>query len=653
MARKRGYFIACRTLAVLSLPMLTPLLSGQEASPVVNQDFVDGVNSVRDQDYATALTKLQAAVQADPNLEAAWHYIGVCQFILSKLEADPTAARQRLQDAATALQRAIELRPERPQTRLVLGQIYESLGAHNEAIAVYQEELRIQIGKKPVDAYNALARAYVGAGRYKEAMEAAHQAVLLDRNFVEAYYNWGRAADGAGDYKTAVEKLQRARDILIEWSDLQRRSGGPNIEGRIDPNLTEERKAEKYGRAEAFATEPGQRPALNKACGMAAMHAGQHDLARIAFRRALDPGEGGNPKDPDANTRIGISYYLEAKDLLTKEHLLFQPLQALKAAEKSLRDTLNESPDYPPAHNALGQVYLLRAQTGTADTWDQAEQEFQAAIQTAAQNGWRYVDAMVNLGRTYIGRQRYSEAINVLNDALAVEPNRADIHAELARAYVWAEQFDRAREEAETAIQLDRKQIEAYNAAGLAAYYVGDLGTAVEMYRKAIELDPTAHQSHTNLGLAFFQMRSWTRARDEFRLALKYLPEAVITGTAAQRAYLLYLTALTYSNAGLHEQAVRELNEALAVDPNYFEALRQLARDYAALRQFRASEQALRRALQQAPGDPEAAEVLGQLGQVYEAAGRPHDALAAYTEALTKDANNIEAQSGLARLQAS
>jgi tetratricopeptide (TPR) repeat protein len=98
---------------------------------------------------------------------------------------------------------------------------------------------------------------------------------------------------------------------------------------------------------------------------------------------------------------------------------------------------------------------------------------------------------------------------------------------------------------------------------------------------------------------------------------------------------------------------VKSLNEALAIDPTYFDALRQIARDYAALSDFRASERALRRALQQSPGAVEDAEVLSQLGQVYESANQPHEALAAYGEALTKDPNNLEAQSGLTRLQAS
>ena len=646
MACARGRVPVLPALCLTFLVLSSALVTSQETTPAINQDFVDGVNLVRDQQYQEALTKLQAATTADPNLEPAWHFTGVCQYNLGNY-----------QEAVAALQRAIELRPDRPESRLYIGRIYETLGAYDEATAVYQEELRIQIGKEPAGAYNALARGYRLAGENREAMEAAYQATLRDPKYVEALYNWGLAADGAGEPKLAMKKLGEARDILFEWTDLQLRLQRLTQERRVDPATTEERVVQEYGRAENFATELGLWPALNRAYGMAAMHDEQFDIARISFRRALEPAERGNPDDPDTKTLVGVAYYEEAKYLLINENLLFQPIDGLNTAAKSLQDTLKASPDYVPAHNALGKVYLLQAETFVSDpargvvshTFEEAEAEFNAALAADP----KYVEAMVNLAAAYVGQQRYSEAVQRLNAALALEPNRADLHAELARAYVGLERFDQARDEADVAIQLDREQVLAYNAAGLASYYTGDLGLAVEAYRKAIEVDPTDHQSHTNLGLAFFQMRSWSRAREEFNLALKYLPDATITNTAIQRSYILYLVGLTYSNTQLHDRAVKSLNEALAIDPNYFDALRQIARDYAALADYRASERALRRALQQSPGAAEDAQVLSQLGQVYEAAGEPHQALAAFSEALTRDPNNFEAQGGLARLQAS
>lgn len=645
MTVQRGRWATSSILVVSFLLVAAVVSWGQEATPGVNQHFIEGVRLVKEGMYQEAVTELQAATGEDPELEPAWHYLGVAQFHLGNL-----------QEAVAALQRAIEITPNRPETRLYIGRIYEQLGAYDQAVAAYQEELRLRIGRSPTEAYNALARGYYLAGRYREAIEAAYQATLRDPNYVEALYNWGRAEDAQGNPDAAIRRFEQAKQTLGDWMDLQTRLQRLTDELRSDPEITEERVVQEYGHAEEFAIQLGLWPELNKALGQAAIHAGKYAVARNSFRAALDPAQLGNPDDPEASTLIGAAYYHDARDLLFEEDLLFMPIQVLSAANKALEAALQKRPDYAPAHNALGEVYLLQAETFVSDptrkivshTFEEAEGEFARALEIDPQ----YVDAMLNLAKAYSGQQRYQEAAQQLTAALSLASDRADLHAQLARTYVALEDFARAKEESATAIQLDKKEVTAYNAAGLAAYYAGDLGEAVESFRRAVDLDPTRHESHTNLGLAYFQMRSWNRARDEFKAALKYLPEAVITNTAIQRSYLLYLVALTYSNIGLHDEAVASLNEALAIDPTYFEALRQLARDFASLADYRAAERALRRALQQSPGPIEDADVLSQLGLVYETAGQPHQALAAYSEAITKDPNNAAAQKGFARLQA-
>ncbi len=110
--------------------------------------------------------------------------------------------------------RPSELAPGRPETRLYIGRIYELLGAYDEAVAVYQEELRVNIGKDHADAYNALARGQYLAGDYRRAVEIAYQAELRDPNYVEALYKWGRAEAARGDYEQAIKQFQEAKEVL-------------------------------------------------------------------------------------------------------------------------------------------------------------------------------------------------------------------------------------------------------------------------------------------------------------------------------------------------------------------------------------------------------------------------------------------------------
>jgi len=645
MAFRRGLFVISPAVCLFFL--LVGLGHAQDAQPTANPDFIAGVSLVRDGQYQDAVDRLQRAATSEPKLEPAWYYLGVAQYNLGSL-----------QEAVAAFMKALELRPNRPETRLCIGRIYEDQGAYREAADVYGEELRTRGGRDDGEVYNALTRAYFLGGDYRAATETGGQATMLDPNYVEALYNWARAEDALGRQTQAIKLLTQGKDILTKWSDMTIRLQRLTDQKRSDPEVTEEKKAQEYGRAEEFAIQLGLWPALNKALGNACLNAGRFADARNAYRDAMRPTQGGNPKDADAKTLIGIAYYREGLDLLLNQDVVFQAIDGFQAAiggQDALKDALADDPNWAPAHNALGEIYVFESQTFISDpargivshTPEEAEQELKKALEIDPQ----YVDAMLNLAKAYNGQLRHDEAFQQLSQALRIQPNRADLHAQLALTLVGLERYDQAREEAMTAAQLHRGQVDAYNAAGLAAYYLNDLGEAVEYFTKAIELDSTRHQSHTNLGLAFFQMRTWTRARQEFRQALKYLPQAIVTNTAYQRSYLLYLTGLTYSNTGSHAQAIQALNEALGLDPTYFDALKQLARDYAAQKDYRAAESALRRALQQSPGPTDDAEVLAQLGLVYESSGQPHQALAAYSEALTKDPNNQQAQSGFARLQ--
>ena len=192
--------------------------------------------------------------------------------------------------------------------------------------------------------------------------------------------------------------------------------------------------------------------------------------------------------------------------------------------------------------------------------------------------------------------------------------------------------------------------MDALNAAGLAAYYLNDLTKAVEYFTEAIRNNAEHAQSHVNLGNAFFQMESWYRARRQYKKALEYIPEAKLANTAYQRAYMCYMIALAYHETKNYEQEIAALNQALALDPTYFGAYRQMGRAYLARSQYRAARRVLEIAIQNAPTDEQVADVHVQIGEVLEGQGNVHEAIAAYSAALAADPANPLASSALARL---
>ncbi|MEN6642092.1 MAG: tetratricopeptide repeat protein [Armatimonadia bacterium] len=652
----RGHAVSRAIIFCLPLLLLglQPSLSHAQQTDAQQTEFTNGVRNYQDGQYQEAAKALEAATAADPNHESAWYFLGLTRMKLLDYEG-----------ALAAFQKAVDLAPTRPGTRLMVGQIYESQNAYAQAIPVYQDELRYRRGKDILPVMNALGRSFYRAGRYTEAIAQLQRVISEDPRAVEAQYYTGLSYAALGNYVEAVKHYQIALDTLAEWRGLVRtvaRLRQALATGTISPeqqrvlSQTEERLAQDFGRAHEFGTELALWPTLNKAMGNSQLALKEWSAARNAYRRALDIEMLGNPADADAYTLVALAHLTEAKSIFMDDGLIFQTVDILNDAIKEAKNATDKNPSYAPARNANGEIYLFQAKTYTSKpelkivshTCEDAAKEFLEALKLDP----NYIPAMRNLAECLLYDNKAEEAKDYLTKALTLEPRNAALNAQMAQVLLALEDPDNAMQAAQTALLIDKNSVDALIAAGMVyMYYRDDLGEATEYYSRAVAADPRRWESYVNLGLAFFQMESWYRARREFKQALDLIPTATIANTAQQQAYLYYLIARTYHQTAMYDQEVEALNEALGRSPSHLETLRQLAMAYEAQRKFRAAEQALQQALNVSPGPQEDADINVQLGEMLEREGKLHEAIAAYSAALKSDPNSLAAQRGLDRLQ--
>jgi tetratricopeptide (TPR) repeat protein len=647
ISRACGLMIVYCVLAAL-------LGCGIAAAQEINEDFTEGVRLFQERSYNAAIQRLEAAVEAEPANEAAWYYLGVARYQQNNPE-----------EALEALQRAYELAPGRPGTEFYIGQIYERLGAWDEAILAYQTELRNRRLKNLAEVFAALGRAYYFSGRYVEALDNLSQALEHDENFVEALFYRGLARFMREEYEQAEDDFVEATDILTEW-DRNRRSLDSMIEreglGMLPPESQrrkqelQEELAQDYARAAEFAQEKFLRPALYLALGDTRVALSEYSSARNSYRKALNADLGGNPADPLPQVKVGEAYFEEAKDMFYNRGLLWNAITTVDEGIYAVEDALANDEAYPDAHKALGDMFLFQASTYVSDperdvvssTYEEALARYDAAIEVAPD----YVEAYEGRAQVHIAMDDPASAISDLQSALDIDPRNADAYAAMAMALMLQEDYEEAIRTAQLALNLDPENAQAQNAAGMAFYYLGQLGAASQHFMDAVKADPTLHQSYTNLGNTFYQMGSWPRARAQYEEALERIPTPAIANTAVQRSYLYYLIARTYHFSGMYDAEIEALGQALALDSAYLEALVQLASAYSELGQFQAAEQALMNALEVSPGPEEDAAIHVQMGQLYEREGRPYEAITAYGAALAAEAENAEAREALNRLTA-
>ncbi len=625
---------------------------GIAAAQEINPDFTEGVRLFQERSYNPAISKLEAVVQAEPDNEAAWYYLGVARY-----------EQDKPQEALEALQKAYELRPGRPGTQLHVGMIYEQLGAYDEAIRAYQTELRNRRLKNLAEVFMALGRAYYFSGDYINAIDNLTEALDHDGNYVEAYFYRGLAKFMREDYQVALEDFKLAADIVDQW-DRKRRSLDTMIEregaGSLPPEAQREKQelqeelAQDYSRAGEFAQEKFLRPALYLATGDTDVQLKEFGNGRNAYRKALDPERGGNASDPLPQVKIGRAYFDEAKDMFYNHGLLWNAIKTIDQGIYDIEGALENDEAYPDAHKALGDIFFFQAATYVSDpdrkivssSYQDALDRYDAAIEVAPD----YVEAYAGRARVYIAMGEPDKAIGDLQTALDLAARNADLYSALAMAQMLKEDYGQAIATVQLALNIDPQDAQAHDAAGLAYYYLGQLGAASQHFLDSIKADPTQHQAYTNLGNTFYQMGSWNRARMYYEKALERIPKPAIANTAVQRSYLYYLIAKTYHFSGMYDQEIEELGHALALDSAYLDALTQLAGAYTELKQYQAAEQALRTALEVSPGAEEDAAIHVQMGRLYEREGRPYEAITAYGAALAAQSDNLEAGEALKRL---
>jgi Flp pilus assembly protein TadD len=114
-------------------------------------------------------------------------------------------------EAIDAYKRAIKTKPDHSDACYNLGNAYRSLGRYHEAIDAFKQAITI----KPdfAYAYSNLGAAYGSLGRFHEAIQALEQAITIEPDHLDACLNLGNAYGSLGRYQQAIEAFNQATRI--------------------------------------------------------------------------------------------------------------------------------------------------------------------------------------------------------------------------------------------------------------------------------------------------------------------------------------------------------------------------------------------------------------------------------------------------------
>lgn len=357
-----------------------------------------------------------------------------------------------------------------------------------------------------------------------------------------------------------------------------------------------------------------------------------------------------NFKDADAKTAQGAM-------TLAEQHFR---AGRLADAEVVLRDLLRREPSNADAVFALGLLAY------SANKLDAAIQLLESAIEINPNAGRFHT----NIAAMYGQRGESAKAIEHGRIAIALQPQLSEPHNNLGVAYLNGGDVAAAIDEFGTAIALDPKNSDALCNRANARLRLKRFAEAEQDARQAVSLSPGKVSVHNSLAAVLIARKDFVQAELAVRKAIAVAPgdwnamhnlvlvlssqekrdDALMAANQAMQAFptsgeARCLAATIHLDNGNLDTAFRLLQQSLAINPDYYDAVFALARYYFETRQMSKSVEQARRAIEITPRSAAAHNLLGcglrDLGDV-------PGAIAAFEASLAADAQFSAAYTNLA-----
>lgn len=436
------------------------------------------------------------------------------------LLGDIHLGRGRLSKAESEYEAALKLDPKNYRALSGLADAFFAAGRYTAALARYEAALTTDAKAAP--ARLGIAKAKLFLDKPREAREAL--AVLFGENpkSAAAAYWLGRAAEKEGEraaaekgYRSAIEVGGVSDDAALAYvalAQLLRQSGQLDEAGAL---LTQ-----------ALEKLPGSAP-LHEALGEVSLSQGRYEQALSEFHAARKLDEA----DVGVLFSIGICH---------------RKLGRFEDAMRVFADVAKLDPDLPGLPLERG---LLLEQSGKAD---EALAEYEAALskapddpdlalrvgcsRVAAGDGAgarpllskvlekrpQAAEAHHCLGRAYFLEDKYLEALQSLQRATDLDPNRAEYFVFVAIVANAAGQVALAQQSVDVALQKDQGLGDAYWQKGVLLLRQGAALDAVQAFDKALELRPSRYEVHADRAQAYYQLGREVEALAEWRRALEH-----------------------------------------------------------------------------------------------------------------------------------
>lgn len=253
----------------------------------------------------------------------------------------------------------------------------------------------------------------------------------------------------------------------------------------------------------------------------------------------------------------------------------------------------------------------------------QAAPVFAQLLKSSAPNSPEAQRYTILLAMSHYGAQEYAQAVPLLKQAAARDPQNLALRMMLANSCLWSKQYQCVLDTYHEILALNAESAEADMLAGEASDGMHDRNGAIEQFRAAVKANPNEPNVHFGLGYLLWTQKRLDEAAVEFQAELANDPKHAQS--------MLYLGD-TYLQMNQPEKARPLLEQAVKADPSQWRGHLDLGILDANAGQ---NDQALRHLQIAEKQQPAEVSIHMRLGRVYKAMGNVAEAKLEFAKADT------------------
>ncbi len=539
---------------------LSQLPAHAQASPKAAGYYEDALIRFDKKDFPGAIIQLKNALQADPAMLPGQLLLGKALMQNGEVAAAEVAFTEALKLGVNRVEVAVPL----GQSFIAQGKLSQFLenntfspvglapdvqlrmyllraGAHADLgsaeAAMQAIDEARAINQKNADVWLSEVPIRIRARQFKEAMQAAETALALTPGSAEALYSKGSVAHVQGDLRTALASYDRA--LLVDKKHVEARVARIGI-------------AMDQGRLEDATKDIGELQVVSP------------QEPRGAYLKALIAERNGDA----AGSLAGLKQVTELLDPVPIEYIRYRPQLlmlnglahfGLKQGEKAKQylEAFQRVQRNSPASKLLARIYLADG------NFSQAIDVLEPYLRVQPGDG----QAMTLLANAHMASGRNAKATALMQEALKAHDNPA-FRTTLGISLIGDGQTANGIAELESAYKKDPKQTQAAGALVQLYLQTNQAQKAVPIAERLVKSQDKNARYHNLLGMAMGQSGNVAGARSAFERAI-----ALDRGFQQAKLNLARIDIATKA----YEAATRRLEELLKENPKFSEAMHEMS----------------------------------------------------------------------------